>query len=350
MAVLVCGHAGARRLLTDRRSSRSLASALHGPAGPARVMSVTELDPPQHSRVRRLLSGFGADRTARLRPRIGLLGERLLDDLVAGRAGDDLVTSFSMPLAFTAQFELLGVPAGPRDELRHWALARTGYPGAEQVTSLEAERRIHECVGELLRRHGSLEPGVIGDLVAACRRDLLTPAEVVEVTSALFFDGPVLAATQIANSVLALLRHPEQLALLRAQPGLLRNALEELLRWATVLHRSMPRVATADLALPGADVQAGDMAVAALDRANRDEAVFASPDRLDLTRDASRHLALGAGIHYCLGAHLARMELGVALSLLVRRLPGLRLRSPDMEPPAFSRSGIHGPRSLPVAW
>ncbi|MGO9353330.1 MAG: hypothetical protein ACLP3C_21790 [Mycobacterium sp.] len=253
--IVLCGHADTRRLYIDRRFSRSIASARHGPAGPARTMSITEMDPPQHTRIRGLLTGFGVTRVRQVRPRLALLVDRLVDEMIAASTHADLVESYCLPLAFAAQFEILGVPDGYRGELQHWALARTGFPGAQQVTTLEAEGRIHACVSRLLAHPVGLGSGVLQDLLAAFHRDLLAWDEVLEVASALFFDGPVLIAVQHANAVLGLLRHPDQLRLLRERPALLPNAVQELLRWGTVLHDSLSRVATADVRLAGADVR-----------------------------------------------------------------------------------------------
>lgn len=177
-----------------------------------------------------------------------------------------------------------------------------------------------------------------------------TPAEAAGLLVQLLIAGHETTASMLSLGVVALLRHPDQLAALRADEDLVPNAVEELLRYLTVVHIGLRRIATEDVEIGGVTVRAGEGVVVALQAANRDPAVFADPDTLDLTRDAGQHLAFGHGLHHCLGQSLARAELQIALPMLFHRLPGLRLTGPATEELAFEGRAVHGVRELPVAW
>ncbi|MFI2200517.1 cytochrome P450 [Streptomyces sp. NPDC020192] len=177
-----------------------------------------------------------------------------------------------------------------------------------------------------------------------------TRAEAAGLLVQLLIAGHETTASMLSLGAVALLRHPDQLAALRADEALVPGAVEELLRYLTVVHIGLRRIATADVEIGGVTIRAGEGVVIALQAANRDPAVFTAPDTLDLTRDAGRHLAFGHGLHQCLGQSLARAELQIALPMLFHRLPGLRLEGPAPEDLAFEGRAVHGIRELPVAW
>lgn len=316
-------------------------------------MSVTEMDPPAHARVRRLVAGaFTARGIERLRARIERIADRLLDQLVAAGPPVDLVEWFCAPLAFAAQCEVLGVPVAHRSTIRTWAVARSGQPGTAPETIQAAEFQLHAHVTRVITEKRRWPgKGLFDHLIAARdRHDLIDETELRGIAASLFFDGHFLAATQIANSVRCLLRHPDHLRLLQAHSSLISRAAEELLRVSPSVNHSMSRVATADVDLGGMRIRAGETMTAALPLANRDAAVFARPDQLDFVRPVNQHLSFGHGIHYCLGAHLARVELQIALTALLHRLPGLRLAVPDRTLSPFATQGACGVLTLPVSW
>jgi len=350
---LATRYADVRRLLPHTQFSRSIASAARGAPGPALAMSVTEMDPPMHTRIRRLVAGaFTARRIERLRPRIKQIARALLDGMIAAGPPADLVSRYAAPLTFEAQCEVLGVPAPYRGTIRAWSVARSGQPGATPEKTQAAELRLHACVTQVLMDKRCRPSGGLFDQLIAARdqHGLIDETELRGIAASLFFDGHFLTAMQIANSVLCLLESPDALRLLSADPGLISRAVEELVRLHPAVNHSMPRVATADLELGDMTIRAGEAVTAALPLANRDDAVFTQSDQLSLSRPANRHLSFGHGIHYCLGAHLARVELQVALTVLLQRLPGLRLAVPSIGLDWFVTQGARGVQALPVCW
>lgn len=205
--------------------------------------------------------------------------------------------------------------------------------------------------GELLDRR-TREPA--DDLISRLARDRVATGEVsapeaVGIAALLLVAGHETTANMVPLAVVALLRHPEQLAALRADPGLWPGAVEELLRHQTVAHSGLRRLATEDVEVAGVRIRAGEGVIVAVQAANRDPSVFVDPDELDVRRLTTGHLAFGHGLHQCIGQSLARAELRVGLPALFDRLPGLRLTSPP-EDFALTMSTIHGVRSLPVSW
>lgn len=343
-----------RGFFADSRLSRSVASA-RGVVGAARALSVTELDPPMHTRIRKLAAGaFSTEGVERLRPRIEQIARALLDGLTAAGPPADLAERFCAPLTFTAQCELLGVPEAYRPILRTWyPVALSSRPGSTPEAVQIGESQLYACTTQILA-HKRRQPGsgLFDQLIAARdRHDLLEERELHGVAASFLLDGAFLAATQITNSVRYLLKHPDQMRLLQAHPTLISRAAEELLRLRSAVNHSLSRVATADVELGGTIIiRAGEAVTAALPVANRDAAVFACPGELNLARPVNRHLTFGHGIHYCIGAHLARVELQVGLATLLQRLPSLRLAVPGTELQPFVTQGARGVRALPVSW
>jgi cytochrome P450 len=290
--------------------------------------SMLALNPPDHTRLRRLVSAtFTARRVQALRPAIG----QLVDDLLDGMTGEvDFISAFAFPLPVNVIGELLGVPAPDRPRfqtlVRDWTLVlevidddvlRRADPAAAAVRDylggLAAERR---------RRPGT---DLLSALVLAEEAgDQLSEDELLTTAGLLFAAGFETTTNLLANGLVALQHHPEQLRLLRERPDLAPSAVEELLRFDSPVQIAS-RVAGAPLELAGIEVAAGERIVAYLGAGNRDPRRFAAPDRLDLTRPDNAPLSFGGGIHYCLGAPLARLEAQIALPALVRRFPRLSL-------------------------
>ncbi|WP_431932528.1 cytochrome P450 family protein [Micromonospora sp. RP3T] len=355
----------ARAALTDPRLSKDLYGPdrhflrIFGPNSEGLNRNMLNSDPPEHTRLRRVVSqAFAPRRIEALRPRVATVVDSLLDKIVPhGEA--DLMRDFAIPLPMTVICELLGVPPADHDRVLDWTqVIRTSGstrrpPEEERAAVQEAQARLHDYLTELVRaKRGDPADDIIGALVRAVDRDrTLSEAELVTTTFLLLFAGHQTTADFLGNAVLALLTHPEQLALLRSTPRLLPTAIEELLRFDGPLPVASPRITTEDVEYQGVRIPRGSIVGVALNAANHDPAHFADPDRLDLRRVRGPHLGFGHGVHYCLGVSLARMEALLALSALLRRLPGLRLAVPLAEVRRLpAASPFRGLLELPVTF
>lgn len=315
-----------------------------------RAGNLLGLDPPEHQRLRRMLSGeFTARRITRLQPRIAELVKQQLDEMEAQGAPTDLISAFALPVPALVICELLGVPYDDREAFQRrsdrqldqslpfadrYALQRDSH---DYMRSLVEKARSHpgdDMLGMLIREHG----------------DELTDRELTAICGLLLLAGHETTSNMLGLGTLALLRHPDQLAAVRDDPGAVSPATEELLRYLSVLHNSIPRITTTDVEICGVTVPAGELILASLAAANRDPAFIDSPDVLDIYRDAAGHVAFGHGVHHCIGAPLARMEMRIALPALFRRFPRLALAE-DFETVKYrSFHLIYGLRSLAVRW
>jgi cytochrome P450 len=316
------------------------------------VLSLT--DPPVHTRLRRsLVTSFTPRVVERLRPRVEALVTELLDGL-PDAPEVDLLATFAYPLPALIIGELLGVPPEDQHRFTRWsadivALVGTGAMVPERVAAAERSMaEFHAYLRPLIDARRDAPPGedLLGGLVhPATAVDRLSDAELVATCVTLLFAGHETTANLIANGLIALLRHPDQLARLRAQPHLAPSAVEELLRFDASVQRNRRR-AVADVELAGRRIRAGDRVLAFLGAANRDPAAFPEPERLDLGRTPNKHLAFGHGIHYCVGAALSRLEAPIALTAVLERFPGLALGS---SPIAWMPNiAFRGPRELVV--
>ena len=311
--------------------------------------SILAINPPDHTRLRRLVSSsFTARRVQALEPRI----TQMVDDLLARMDGTvDFIDAFAFPLPVNVIGELLGIPEADRAQfqglVRDWTqvlevvspeVLATADPAAATI-----RRYLADLTAERRRRPGD---DLISALVAAEEEgEKLTEDELLTMAALLFAAGFETTTNLLANSVVALLRHPDQLHLLRDQPGLAGPAVEELLRFDTPV-QLLARVSWDDVEIAGVPVSGGERIVAYLGAGNRDPERFSDPDRLELTRPDNAPLSFGGGIHYCLGAPLARLEAQIAIPALLARFPGLSLAG---EPGRRDSLAIRGYTNLPVS-
>jgi cytochrome P450 len=357
---LVLGHADVTALLRHPRLSadETRATTETGRPKPGRLKahSLLFMDPPDHTRLRSLVArAFTPARIADLRPTAEAITTELLDVTAAAASTGavDLIRSLAYPLPVRIICALLGVPAADEATFTGWsrALARSLDPSVLRSAEVDvaiavAERDLTAYLEDLLAvRRTSPGDDLLSALLAVeADGDRITPAEVVDLALLLLVAGHETTVNLIGNGVLALLRAPDQLDRLRRSPGLVATAVDELLRFDGPVQMTQ-RVATDDLDLAACRVRGGDELLLVLGAANRDPAVFAEPHRLDVTRDARRHVAFGGGIHHCLGAALARLEGQVALSALLARFPRLELAGHPVRRPTFTLRGLE---CLPV--
>ncbi|HEY3263447.1 MAG TPA: cytochrome P450 [Pseudonocardiaceae bacterium] len=321
--------------------------------------SMLESGPPRHTRLRKLVAGaFNRGHTERLRPTVQAVADRLVDDLAAPIRHDgeaDLLPMLAAPLPIEVIAELLGVPVADRALLQPWsnAIVKMYEYGLTAPRRADAERAAAEFVEYLRelvayrRRHAGDD--LITDLIATIPNDAtdgghLTEDELVGTTALLLMAGHEATVNVLGNGVLALLRNRSQWRRLRSDPSLADTCVEELIRYDSPL-QLFERTAVADVEIGGVEIWAGQKVAALLGAAARDPAVFKDPDVLDVGRTPNPHLGFGAGIHYCLGAPLARVEVRAALIALTRRLPGLRLAGEPVRRAEFVIRGLTG---LPV--
>ncbi|GAB3894372.1 cytochrome P450 [Kibdelosporangium lantanae] len=346
---LVTSHAHQRALLRDSRVSADVDQPGYPHLSAAMAARRTQaktfitMDGADHQRLRRMVTGpFAIRRVERMRPAIQRIVDDAIDDMLAGPTPCDLVTAFALPVPSLVICQLLGVPYD--DHAYFQALSSTLVKRDTPVDeALAAQNELLAYLGKLV---DAGHDGLLTDLA-----DQLTRDELVNMGRLLLVAGHETTANMIALGTLALLRHPDQLAEVRATPEAIPGAVEELLRYLTIVHTGRRRVALADIPVGDVVIRAGDGIVLASDVANRDPEVFPDPDTLDVhRRGARRHLAFGFGPHQCLGQPLARLELQVAYGTLYRRIPGLRL-AVDVSEIAFKHDGlVYGVYSLPVAW
>jgi cytochrome P450 len=355
---LVTGHEAARAALTHpaiRKGGPSRAPhAGELPPGIAAAINhhMLGMDPPDHTRLRKLVSAaFTHRRTEALAPGVQQLTDDLLDRL-ADRDEADLITAFAYPLPIAVICRLLGVPDADHHLFRQWTapLVVGGNMAGVQAYTAAATALVayvRELLAEKRRRPAD---DLLSALVAVRDGgDRLTEDELTSMVYLLLLAGHETTVNLIGNGVLALLTHPDQLALLRAEPERLPAAVEELLRFDGPLQSAVPAVATEPVQIAGVTVPAGAPVVVALLAANRDPDRLARPDRLDVTRpDVLGHLAFGHGVHHCLGAPLARLEGRIALGSLVARFPRLRLAVPAAEIERTQGLLMNGLAALPV--
>jgi cytochrome P450 len=358
-AWLVARHDDVREVLGDATRFSNAAQAAVAMPGDTRTAEERRramagqmllTDPPEHTRLRRFLTPeFTVRRMKRLQPRIVEIVEEHLDALERAGSPADLVPAFALPIPSLVICELLGVPYADRDAFQRRTARQLdlAIPFEERV-ALQQEGRAYM---EGLVARAQADPGedMLGMLVREHGAEM-TDDELAGIASLLLIAGHETTSNMLGLGTLALLRHPDQLALVRDDPGVVDAAVEELMRWLSIVHTGFARTTTTEVELGGHTIPAGELVLCALPTANRDPSSMTDPDTLDVTRGAMGHLAFGHGVHHCLGAPLARMEMRIAFPALLRRFPGLALDVPFDEIPFRAFHFIYGLHSLPVSW
>lgn len=367
-AWLVTRYGDAREALAEGRLSKNPVhhvgssgargkTGIPGERGADLMTHLLNIDPPDHTRLRRLVSkAFTPRRVAEFAPRVQELTDRFIDGFAA-KGEADLIHDFAFPLPIYAICDLLGVPAEDQDDFRDWAGMMIRHGGGPRGGVARSVKRMRAYLVELIhRKRGELGDDLISGLIRASDDgEHLTENEAAAMAFILLFAGFETTVNLIGNGVHTLLGHPEQRERLQSSlrdgdSALLETAVEELLRYDGPVELATWRYATAPLSIGGRPVAAGDPVLVVLAAANRDPARFNAPDVPDLARRDNPHLGYGHGIHYCLGAPLARLEARTALATLLTRLPDLRLA---VDPGDLRWRGgliMRGLRTLPVAF
>jgi hypothetical protein len=354
---LVTRYEDARAVLSDPRfsSDNDLEGFPHeSPSIQAHRTSermMITMDPPQHPAYRRIFAPlFMIKRIEAMRPAIGAIVDDLLDEIMAGDAVFDFHGRLAFHIPQLVVCELLGLPREDRDRLaklleKMFSIKTTHEEGAAANTAyLEYLERIVE-----LRMR---EPGddVITQLLERVKAGELSTTDVVVNLRLIVAAGFDSTAKQLTLGILLLLRHPDQLAAVQADPGLVEGAVEEILRYTTIVHLGQRRVATEDIVVGGHLIRAGDGVLVAHSISNRDPEAFPNPDAFDIRRSSRHHLAFGFGPHQCLGQPLARLELQIAINAVLRRMPDLRLAVAFEELRFTNEATLYGLEELPVTW
>ncbi|HUO41048.1 MAG TPA: cytochrome P450 [Mycobacterium sp.] len=315
-----------------------------------RAGNLLGLDPPDHQRLRRMLTAeFTVRRMTQLEPRVAEIVKQHLDAMEAAGPPVELVSAFALPIPSLVICELLGVPYGDREGFQQRSARQLDFAiPMQQRLALQREGR--DYMRSLVRR-ARCDPG--DDMLGMLLRDHgdeLSEDELVGIAGLLLLAGHETKANMLALGVLALLVHPDQLAVVRDKPAMVPAAVEEMMRYLSIVQTAIPRFTTTDVEVAGTVIPAGQLVVLSLPSGNRDPEFLAAPDTLDVARGRPGHLAFGYGVHHCLGAPLARMEMRIAFPALLRRFPGLALAEPlaDVHYRAFHF--IYGVRSLNVTW
>nr|WP_221468513.1 cytochrome P450 [Saccharopolyspora phatthalungensis] len=356
---LVTGHADARALLTDPRLSsdgvydrlehaRALAEGKKIEFSRSLAAHLLNVDPPDHTRLRKLVNKAFTSRTiARLRPRIEEITTELLDAMPVGESVD-LLAEFALPLPIRVICELMGIPAEDRERFAGWSGEMVSTAAAEEVGAASAA-----MAGYLAELVESKRANPAEDLLSALvhasdNGDQLAVPELIAMTFVLLIGGYETTVNLIGNGVLSLLRAPDQLAALRADPGLLPNAVEEFLRFETPNNMASPRYTRQAVRIGDIEIPAGELVLVSLLAGNRDARRFPDPDRLDITRPTGAHLGFGHGIHYCVGAPLGRLEGEIAIGRLLERFSRIELATDPASLRWRSSTQMHGLETLPV--
>ncbi|HYQ68828.1 cytochrome P450 [Actinophytocola sp.] len=354
---LVTGYAEQRALLGDPRASAEIDTPGFpnfaegfGRSGLSFVM----MDDPEHNRLRRtVIAQFTVKRVEAMRARVQEIVDDLLDRMLAGPKPADLVEKLALPVPSLVICELLGVPYADHDFFQETSKAILHQESTADERAA-AGGALFQYLDTLVEARFA-DPGedMLSGLTERIRSGELTRQEATEVGVVMLLAGHETTANMIALGVLALLEHPEQLALLRANlddPKLVASAVEELLRYLTIAHGGRRRAALEDITIAGQTIRAGEGMILVNETGNRDPAVFAEPDRLDLERNARSHLSFGFGVHQCVGQPLARLELQIVYRTLLHRAPNLGLAAEFGRLPFKHDGFVYGLYELPVTW
>lgn len=293
--------------------------------------NLLSVNPSDHRRLRRLVQkAFTPRMVERLRGRIEEIANQLLDR-VQHKGEMNLIDDFAFPLPIIVICEMLGIPIEDQDKFREWSdvimegVNNPNFSQQSEQVMIEFVDYLKELIG---KRRNNLQQDLISDLISVeDEGDVLTEHELYALIFVLIIAGHETTVNLIGNGVLALLEHPDQKEMLKSQPELIHSAIEEILRYNGPAEVSKIRFATEDIEFRGKHIHKGDMLFVALSSANRDSEQFINPDTLDITRGANNHIAFGKGVHYCVGAPLARLEGEIAINTLLRRMPEIRLKT-----------------------
>jgi cytochrome P450 len=316
----------------------------------ARAGNLLGLDPPEHQRLRRMLTAeFTIRRMKRLRERVVEIVDAQLDAMEKAGPPADLVASFALPIPSLVICELLGVPYDDRGDFQRRTARQLdlSLPVPERMELQRQGRAYMRSLVERARRQPCED--ILGMLVREHGHEL-TNDELIGIASLLLLAGHETTSNMLGLGTLALLRHPDQLAAVRDDPDAIGPAVEELLRWLSIVHSAIPRITTTDVEIAGVPIPAGRLVFVSLPSGNRDPEFIDSPEVLDIRRGAPGHLAFGHGVHHCLGAPLARMEMRIAFPALLRRFPTLAMAEDFTDVPFRSFHFVYGLKSLEVAW
>lgn len=354
---LVTRYEDVKTVLADPRFSRARAISEDVPRATPRVPrpdSILSMDPPEHTRLRRLLvKAFTGRRVEGLRPRTQEITQGLLDEIVTHGQPVDLVENLCLPLPVAVICELLGVPPDRRGDFRAWSEA---FVSSTRLTGAEIEAahgNLRDYLADLIaQRRAHPTDDLLGALVSARDNEgRLSEGELVTFGVTLLVAGHETTAGQLGNFLYLLLTHPAEWQRLRYEPELVPAAVEEMLRYVPIQSSAgFARVAVEDVELSGVLIRAGDAVLTSEPAANRDGEAFPEPDQLRFDREANPHLAFGHGFHHCLGAPLARMELAIVIGAVLDRFPRMRLAVDPAEVRWKSGSLAHGVSELPVVW
>jgi cytochrome P450 len=352
-AWLAARYADVRLVLGDKRFSRAMATERDEPrmAAAQAPGGILSMDPPDHTRLRTLVAkAFTVRRVEELRPRAREIATELVRNMIEAGPPVDLVDMFALSLPVAVICELLGVPVADRSKFRVWsdnALSTSRLTAEEFMASRE---ELREYMRGLIADHrANPRDDLISALIEARdEQDRLSELELIDLCNGILVAGHETTASQIPNFLVTLFDHPEALARLRRDPSLIPGAVEELLRYVPLgAGGGFPRYATEDVRVGDVLVRKGEPVVVAIGAANRDAARFADPDSLHIEEPPEQHLGLGHGVHHCLGAALARMELQEALRALLTGLPELHVTG---EIVWKSEMLVRGPMRMPVGW
>jgi cytochrome P450 len=352
-AWLATRYADARLVYGDRRFSRAVAAEHDEPRMQAGRIDggILSMDPPDHTRLRTLVAkAFTVRRVEQVRPRARDIAIGLVKDMIAEGPPVDLVDRFALPLPVAVICELLGVPVEDRPKFRVWSdnVLSTSRLTAEEYTDNRNELR--DYIRGLIADH-RVDPQ--DDLMTALieahdQGDRLSELELVDLCGGILVAGHETTASQIPNFIATLLDHPEAMDKLRSDPSLIPGAVEELLRFVPLgAGAGFARYATEDVQVGDVLVRAGEPVIVAIGAANRDGMRFTSPDKLQVDQPPEQHLGFGHGVHHCLGAALARMELQEALRVLLSELPDLHLAGDIVWKTEML---VRGPVTMPIGW
>jgi cytochrome P450 len=354
---LVTRYADQRALLADPRISSDVTRPGYPSPTPISPggsnIGFILMDDPEHARLRRMVTApFTIKRVRAMRPAVQKIADELIDTMLAGPTPVDLVEAFALPLPSLVICELLGVPYADHDFFQDNSkvlIKLDATPEQRAAAFGGLAGYLDDLVGEKLANPGD---DLLSGLAERVKAGELTRRDAASMGVLLLLAGHETTANMIALGTLALLEHPDQLAVLRDTDDekLIAGAVEELLRYLHITHNGRRRVALEDIEFAGRTIRAGDGVIMPNDIGNRDPDAFPDPDRLDVRRDARHHVAFGFGVHQCLGQPLARLELQVVYSTLYRRVPTLRLAE-DLDRIPFKHDGsVYGVYRLPVAW